>query len=329
MKPTPGDVHVNRPLTNVSLAFLQNDENFVATRVFPNIPVSSKSDVYFTYDRGEFNRDEMTERAPSTESAGGGWTVSTDSYAAKRYAFHKDIDDELRANADAPLNLDREATEYVTTKAKIKREKIFVSKFFTTGVWTTDVTGVSTSPNAGEAMHWSDAASIPISNVRAAKATILESTGFEPNTLVLGYRTWMALQDHPEIIDRIRYGGGIGNSTPVQVSVQAVAAILELERILVMKSIENTGKEGQANSHAFIGGKHAMLCYAAPSPGIMTPSAGYTFSWTGYLGATSQGSRIKRFRLEEITSDRIEIEMAFDMKKVAADLGYFWNGIVA
>lgn len=328
MKPTPGDVHVNRPLTNISLAFLQNDENFVATKVFPNIAVQSKSDVYFTYDRGEFNRDEMKERAPSTESAGGGWTLSTDNYSAKRYAFHKDIDDELRANADAPLNLDREATEYVTGKAKLKREKTFVTKFFSAGVWTTDITGVSTSPNAGEAMHWSDAASIPIVNVRTARATILESTGQDPNTLVLGYKVWQALQDHPEIIDRVKYSGGVSNDRPAQVTIKALSQLFEVDRILVMKAVENTANEGAANVHAFIGGKHAMLCYSAPSPGIMTPSAGYTFSWTGYLGATNEGSRIKRFRLERITSDRIEIEMAFDMKKVAADLGYFWDGIV-
>lgn len=329
MKPTPGDVHVNRPLTQISLAFLQNDANFVATKVFPNIPVSNKSDVYFTYDRGEFNRDEMAERAPSTESAGGGWTVSTDNYAARRYAFHKDIDDELRANADAPLNLDREATEYVTSKAKIKREKIFVSKFFTTGVWTTDITGSASSPNAGEALQWNDAASDPIQDVRTGKLTILESTGQEPNTMVIGYPVWQKLQDHPDIIDRIKYSGGISNDRPAQVTMSALAQLFEVERILVMKAIENTAKEGDTNVHAFIGGKHALLCYAAPSPGVMTPSAGYTFSWTGYLGATSEGSRIKRFRLERITSDRIEIEMAFDMKKVAADLGYFWSGIVA
>ncbi|MFN9111239.1 MAG: hypothetical protein ACK5XN_14350, partial [Bacteroidota bacterium] len=75
MTPTPGDVHVNAPLTNISIAFLQNAANFVATRVFPNIPVQKQSDRYYVYERGDFNRDEMQLRAPATASAGGGYTL--------------------------------------------------------------------------------------------------------------------------------------------------------------------------------------------------------------------------------------------------------------
>lgn len=327
--PTRGDVHVNRPLTNISIAFMQNAANFVAARVFPNIPVAKKSDVFFTYDRGEFNRDEMRERAPSTESAGGGWDISTDDYAAKVYAFHKDVDDEIRDNADNPLNLDREATEYVTLKGLLKREKLWVSKFFGTGKWTTDITGVASSVGSGEALQWNDASSTPIEDVAEAKTTILQSTGFEPNTMVLGYPVWQKIKDHPDIVDRIKYSGGVSPSSPAIVSTNAVAALFEVDRILVMKSIENTAQEGITAAHSFIGGKHALLCYAAPTPGIMTPSAGYTFSWTGHLGSGAEGGRIKRFRMENLKSDRVEIEMAFDQKKVAADLGYFWNGIVA
>ena len=61
----------------------------------------------------------------------------------------------------------------------------------------------------------------------------------------------------------------------------------------------------------------------------MTPSAGYSFSWNGYLGAGPDGNRVKQFRMENLASDRVELEIAFDMKLVAADLGYFFNGIVA
>ena len=54
---------------------MQEAGNFVADQVFPNIPVSMQSDRYYTYDRGYFNRDEMQERAPGTESAGSGYEV--------------------------------------------------------------------------------------------------------------------------------------------------------------------------------------------------------------------------------------------------------------
>ena len=60
----------------------------------------------------------------------------------------------------------------------------------------------------------------------------------------------------------------------------------------------------------------------------MTPSAGYTFSWNGWMGATGMGHRIKSFRLERNESDRIEVQMAYDQKMVGADLGYFFDAAV-
>ena len=66
-QPTPGDVHVDSPMTNISIAYLQAASLFVADRVFPNIPVQKQSDLYFKYDRGMFNRDQMPKpRASAT-----------------------------------------------------------------------------------------------------------------------------------------------------------------------------------------------------------------------------------------------------------------------
>ena len=38
--------------------------------------------------------------------------------------------------------------------------------------------------------------------------------------------------------------------------------------------------------------------------------------------------RIKRFYIDEIESDRVEIDMSYDQKKISADLGAFFGGIV-
>lgn len=328
MQPTPGDVHVNAPLTNISIAFFQNAADFVATRVFPNIPVSKQSDIYFQYDRGEFNRDEMKERAPGTESVGGGYAIDkTPTYFCREYSFHKDIPDQVRSNADAPLNPDREATVYVSHKALIKREKLFVDAYFKGGIWTNDYDGVSGTPSTGQVKQWNDEASTPIEDVRFAKRTVRESTGFEPNKLVLGRPVYDKLVDHPDIVDRIKYGQTSGG--PAITTRQYLAALFEVDEILVMNAIENTAVEGAASSHSFIGGKKAMLVYSAPTPGIMTPTGGYTFSWTGQMGSGSDGARIRQFRLERNKVDRVEIDLCVDCKLVSADLGFFWDSIVA
>jgi|LakMenEpi03Aug12_release.lakeMendotaPanAssembly.Ray.scaffolds.fasta_scaffold186437_3 hypothetical protein len=328
MTPTPGDVHVNTPLTNISIAFLQNANNFVASKVFPNISVSKQADRYYVYNRGDFNRDEMALRAPGTESAGGGYTLdNTPSYFANRFSFHKDIPDEVRANADAALNVDREAVAFVTHKALIRREKLFATNFFTTGKWSTDITGVSGAPSAGQVKQWNDATADPIENIRAGKRSIMERTGFEANKLVVGRAVFDTLLDHPDIVDRIKYGQTAG--APAMANADTLARLLGVDEVLVMNSIENTAAEGQTMSHSFIGGKSALLVHSATSPGLMTPTAGYTFSWTGLLGAGAEGNRIKSFRLEHLSSDRVEIDMCFDQKLVSADLGFFWTTIIA
>jgi hypothetical protein len=343
-QPSRSDVHVDAILTNVSVAFLQNPSAFVASRVFPDVPVLKASDKYFTYARANFNRDGMRKRAPATQSAGSGWNMSTDNYSCDVWALHHDIDDQIRANADNPLNLDREATEFLTLQSLIRKEKQFVADYMVDAApgttWSFSVDGVASSPTAAasfnptdesnnQVLHWNDASSNPIEDVALGQQYVLQRTGMKPNKMVLGFPVWNVLKNHPDIIDRIKYSGGVGPSRPAVVTKEAVAALLEIDEVLVMESIENTADEGQTESNSFIGGKHALLVYAAPNPGLMIPSAGYTFSWSGFTGQGGMGTRMKRFRMEPESADRVEIEVAFDMKQVSIDLGYFFGAIVA
>ena len=331
-RPTSSAVHVDAALTNLSIAFLQNTSHFVAHRVFPNVPVSKQGDRYFVFDRDDFNRDEAQKRAPGTESSGSGYNLdNTPTYFADVFAHHHDIPDQVRANADAVIDVERAASEYVTHKLLIRREKSWVNKFFTSGTWDNDIQGVSGTPSAGQTTQWSDdASSDPIGDIRAAKSTILENTGFEPNTLVLGQKVMDALVDNPEIVDRIKHSGGLGNNTPAMANERTLAALFGLERIIVAKAIENTAKQGASGSSKFITGNKALLCYAAPSPSLMAPSAGYTFSWQGYAGQTNQhGIATSRFRMDYLRSDRVEGEMAYDQKLISSALGFFWDAIAA
>jgi hypothetical protein len=330
-QPTNSAVHVDAALTNISVAFLQNANHFAAGRVFPNVPVSKQSDRYFVFDRGDFNRDEAEVRAPGTESAGGGYELdNTPTYFANVYAFHHDVPDQVRSNADPAVDVERAAAELVMHKMLIKREKVWTTNFFTGGKWTNDYDGVASSPGTNEVIQWSDTASgDPIGDIRAAKTTILESTGFMPNKLVFTQPVMDALVDHPDIVDRVKYATST-TANPAMVNEQTLAALFGLDEIVVSRAIENTAAQGATASHSFIGGKKALLCYAAPTPSLMTPTAGYQFSWSGFMGQTNAfGVATKRFYLDHLESTRVEGQAAFDMKLVSADMGYFWDSIVA
>lgn len=323
-QPTQSAVHIDAILTNISVAYMQQQENFVATRVFPIVPVDKQSNKYFKYTKNDWFRDEAQVRADATESAGGGYNLSTDTYNALVWAFHKDIGDQTRANADAPINLDREGTEFVTSRLLLRQEIDWQQNFFTTSVWGTDVAGVAGTPTSGEFKQWSDYVnSDPIEDVEAGKEKILSTTGFMPNTLVLGYQVFRKLKNHPDLVDRIKY------TTSDVITEQIMARLFGVDRVMVTKSVKATNNEGGAEAYSFVHGKAAMLCYSAPSAGLLQPSAGYTFAWTGVSGGLGATIGTSRFRMDSLKSDRIEAEAAWDHKVVGTDLGYFFTTAIA
>lgn len=336
--PTLGAVHISRPLSNLSIAFVQDANDFVADKVFPLLPVAKQADQYFIYDREYWFRSEMKKRAPGTESAGSDYDISTGNYSCDVYALHKDIADQIRANEDTPLNSDRDATEWLTQQALLKKEIDFATNYMTGGIWTFEADGVALNPtDAGsfdptnasnnDKLHWSDASSTPIEDIRQAKRYIKERTGQKANVLTLGQYTYDALVDHPDVIDRIKYGQTAG--APAMAGVQALAQIFEVDEVLVSSAARNTAQQGATEANSFIVGKHALLTHRPRRPSIMTPCAGLTFGWTGYLGGGVGAFQISKFRMDWLKSDRIEGEMAYDQKLVSADLGYFFDGIVA
>jgi len=320
-------VHVDQLLSNVSVAFQQDASNFVASRAFPIVPVSKQSDKYVVIPRGDFNRDEMQKRADAAQSAGATFQLSDDNYFADVWALHFDLGKQTASNADDAFKLQQNITEFLTRKALIRKEKLFASSFLTTSVWTTDKTGVPGSPGAGQFKQWNDAASDPIADIRAAATAQQILTGFRPNVLVLGRQVLDALELHPDIIDRVKYG----TQTDVSIASQShLRQLFQVDEILVMDAIENTADKGVADVHALINGKSALLLYRPSAAGIMTPAAGYTFSWDGLQGSAGYGTTISR---EPIPlsggAERFEIQMAFAMKKVSADLGTFFATAVA
>jgi hypothetical protein len=317
-QPTINQVHVNRPLTNLSVAYMQSADNFIASKVFPVVPVDKKSDVFWVFTKNDWLRDEAELRAPSTESAGSGYNVGTQTYNCDVFAIHKDVSDMIRANSDTSLADDRPATEFVTQRLLLRQEVQLVTDFFKTGVWGTDVTG------ATDFAQWDDyTTSDPLENVDAGKEAIISVTGKEANTLVLGYSLYRKLIRHPLIREQVKY------TSAENISEALLAKILDVKRVFVSKAIKATNVEGETASYSFVFGKSAWLGHVAESPGLLTPSAGYTIAWKGASYGMGQTVGIKKFRLEAIESDRIEGQIAIDHQIVGADLGYFFASAVA
>ena len=322
--PTPGDMHVNRPLTNISVAHWQSEQNFVSNRAGHIIPVEKQTDSVFRFKKGAFHRDEMSVRAAGAESAGGGYEMdSVLTYHCPLYAFHYDIPDQVRANTDAPLNSDRAATTLVTHKALIKSERVFASNFLASGSgWDVKRAGVSSGSYVADTnvIKWNDYTnSNPIQDVKFyATKVALASGGFRPKHAVMSRSVWDCLTEHPDFIGKV--SGGATTAAPSMVSRQLVAQILELDSLLVMDAVYDQAAENATWNPAWVGGDTFLLYYTPPVAGLEMPSAFYGLSWKGMLGMTGIGGRIKKFRMDANSSDRVEIEAAFDWKLTGADM---------
>lgn len=327
--PTQSDLHVNVPLTNVSVAYIPKASDYIATDIFPKVPVQKQSDIFWRYSKSDWRRTDVVRRAPGTETVGVGWNLETDQYYAQVYGVHKDIDDQVRANADSNFNLESDATKFITNQLLLKREIDFVNQFFTsTSGWSTTYTGVASGENNTTTFRqWNDAASDPINDIATWVINFRQLTGYTPNTLVLGPYVMNALRQHPDLIDRIKY------TQRGVVTEDLVASLTGIPKVKVMWATQATVSQmndaviQDANAtYSFIApsaGKVAWLGYSASGPSLMEPTAGYTFTWNGYLAGNSEGIRIKSFRMEHLASDRIEGEMTYAMKQVATDMGVY------
>ena len=326
-QPVGGDLHVDRVLTNFSVAWVQGTNDFISSKVFPRLPVDKRTDRFEVYNRGQWRTDAgVFKRAPGTESRGISFNKTKDTYYVDPFAVHYDIDDQTLAEADDPLQLPREATQLITNRLLLHKEKDWHENFFKTGVW--DLEKTPTGPDL-----WDDVASDPIAQVAewVDEFTLLNSKA--PNTMVIGVDVWRALKNHPDLIDRIKYTQkGI-------VSADLIGSAFEIPTILVSRSshvpgFEERGSAATDNANApdfayITNPKGILLTYSTSSPKKMEPLAGLSVTWKGYFAGNDKGVRVKRFRMEHLESERIEGMITFQHKMVAPSMGLYVDQLVS
>jgi hypothetical protein len=322
--------HIDRALTNISVAYTQGADAFIADKVFPIVRVNKQSDVFFQYSKSDAFRSEARERGRGAESEGMDWNIKeADPYHCKKYALHYDITQEERVNYDQPIDVDRDTTEILADKMLLKRELDFHAKFFGAGLWGRDITGVAGTPSTNQIKKWTDPLSTPVEDVNDIMIKMAGTTGKKPNFAIMSPDVFYALKNHEAIIDRIKYTQkGI-------VTIDLIASLFELENIFIPWGVYNDGPttakyDETLDNTKFIYSGQMLLGYRAKTPSLKTPTAGYIFAWTGLEGASAYGSRMVRIKMDQLGlgTERLEYEMAYDMKQICKDMGVFLTDLL-
>lgn len=327
--PTSRDVHVDQLLTNISIAYMQKAENLIADKVFPIVPVRKQSDRILKFDKSYWMRVQAGKRAPGTESRGAGFALdSSTTYFADIHAVHWDLDEPTAKNSDI-ADLERQIVEFLTWQILMERELEFVNSYFdptgkTEGV---DFWEIWTSTDLHNGATWDNTEdSDPILDIESAKKEILKTTGILPNRLIIGPDVYAALRAHPKIQAQVVYSPSASDVKGL-VTPELLAKLFDLEGVYVGKVSYCRNPEGATLNPEFMFGPHALLVYAPSQPGLLTPTGGYIFAWTGYNEGFSVAVGLIEAPLLKAT--RYEVEMAYDMKLLGPDLGIFFQGVVS
>ena len=308
MGATGRDLHIDVPLSNMVIGY--EPSGFIVQDIFPTVPVQKQSDKYYTWTKGDFFRIPNTLRSPKTKGRTVELSVSSNSYFADNYALVHQESYEDMANSDTILASREKRVRALKSLLTLDWENRVASQI-TSG---SNLGSYTTLSGTGQ---WSDYTnSDPVSDVETGKSSIRSTTGKTPNTMILGYDVYRKLIHHPGLIDRIKYVQK-GLVTP-----ELLAAVFDVDRVLVGKSIKNTGSEGLADSFTDVWGKNVVLAYVTSSPDTTgtDPSLGYSFQWNSAMlggmpwaaeiwddpdGGNFENRRVQYYQDEKITAPEL------------------------
>jgi hypothetical protein len=265
----------NVALSNFMKEFRNND--FVGDLVFPRVPVDRQSFPYLIFDRSDQRLTEVTRRAPGGTPQSIRMTWTEDTYFAHDHALKAEIPDELAIYAAGlNFNLKQKSIQRLINKLQLDREVQIANLVTNTANMPNHLDLSTTHPWDDYITLGTSYASHPIVDVDNAKEVVRQS-GVKANQMIISDPTFVALRNHPDIIERFKYttlgqaGGSIGTS--------------ELSSVFGLPVTVASGIVlSAANVGSWIWGATCVLAYSQPDPTMMDVSMGKTFVWSAAPG---------------------------------------------
>lgn len=320
----------NNYLTNLSMAHFANPGDFVATSIFPLCPVQQSSSYYYKFSKADLARDNVSPKPAYGKVTPAVMGQTDDTYKCEVDQVIVGIDqiaalDYQRSRAPGVADPRRAKVRFATEQMLLHQDVLFASRYFKPDVWTNEWSGVDATPSGSQFLKFSDANFDPVHFFDGQIRDIKRNGRRKPNRLALGYDAFLALKNHPDILERVKYTGTTAN--PANVTTAVLAQLFGIEKVSVLESTYNAAGLGSEDMEFICPTDCALLCYATASPAIDEPSAGYIFTWD-MLG-NGNYTAFDQFEGEKGThSEFIEGLMATDMRKTCDDLAVFLTGCV-
>lgn len=259
------NLHIDAALTSWALEYQSQGENLIADLVAPVIPVAKKSDKYWIHGAEGFEIVE-TARAPGAQYGEVKWAKSSDSYFCEGHGLMARVPDEDMQNADPEVDPAKDALSVPLDEMKLAREARVAALAFS-GTYMTQTAALAAAD------RFNEGTSDPLEIVGDYKSTVRGKIGRVPNTGVVNYDGFEALQKHPTI-RKVVFGLNAPESIP---SAAQIAQALGLDRLLVGNAVYSSA----ANTFTNVWGKSMLIAYIDPNPMSRALCPLKTFAWTG------------------------------------------------
>lgn len=303
---------LNVALSNYMKGYRNNQ--FVGDLIAPRVPVPRQSFQYVIFDRSNQRLDREVLRAAGAVPQTDRMNYSTDNYFAKSHALRAKIPFEQEQYAlGLGFSEKQAAVGRLQDKLSLSRENFIAS------LVTTPANVTNTQALAGTSM-WDNYTGVshPIQVVENAKALIRQS-GVDANLFILSDPVIVALQNHPDIIDRFKY------TQPGAITLE------QLSQVFQIKCVRAAAVQLDKNNVAsYVWGTNAVLAYSQDASSMNDLSALKTFDWAAAPG-TVGGYGVLEFPDPDLDakSDIISVDWYWDTKITAQETLYLFSNCCA
>lgn len=322
----------NLYLTNMSMAYFQQQNKYVAKELFPILPVQLSTASYYKFSKEDLARDNVRRKPQFGKVEPAQMGLTDDSYRCFVDQIIVGLDkienlDFSRGRAPGVADPRKAKAKFIAEQMNIHQDILFAENFFKSGAWNNEWTGGASYDESGKGfIKFNDDNCDPIVLFDNLTTMVEENGRRKPNKLGLGRKAFNALKACPAVLERVKFGGSTAN--PATVNERVLAELLGLEKVVVFGSTYNKAGLGEEADMQFICNPNdALLVYATDTPAIDEPTAGYIFTWD-MLGDGNYMPTLQYEGEGGTHSEFMEGLMGMDMKKTADDLAVYLHNCV-
>jgi hypothetical protein len=263
---TPAATRMVDPVVT-QLATAYRNEGFVGMQLFPRVQVATRAGKIPVFDNESW-RLVNTKHAPGAQIPEVQVSYGTASYSIIDRILNAKVPVELAQEAEVPgfnlraISLQR-VQDVVGLEIEVEQANLARNAANYDSAHKVTLAG---------ATRWTQSTATPINDVKAAKIAIRQSTGSNPNTLILSEAAFNALTLHQSFVDRVKY------TSSGSVDVTLIAKLFGVPNIF----IASAAVKADDGTVSDVWGTDAVLAYVPKGGTYLTPSFGYTYYIAGY-----------------------------------------------